>query len=98
MTTTLELPGLGEASTRARPGVLVEAKLQDWNLSYEYVAEFPLEKIRIVDWTQVRSATEHAGADKESLAEFRIQMTKGAVYPPVIVMEPTSCSTTATTG
>ena len=87
MTTTLELPGLESVDPRAA-GVLVEAKLQDWNLSYEYVAEFPLEKIRIVDWTQVRSATEHAGADKESLAEFRIQMTKGAVYPPVIVMEP----------
>src|SRR6266705_934269 len=69
-------------------GIQIEAKLRDWNLTYDYNPEFPLDEIRVVDWTQVRSATEHAGADKETLAEFRTQMTQGAIYPPIVVMEP----------
>jgi ParB-like chromosome segregation protein Spo0J len=67
-------------------GIQVEAKLRAWNLTYDYNPEFPLDDIRVVDWTQVRTA-EHI-ADKDTLAEFRMQMVQGAVYPPIVVMEP----------
>jgi ParB-like chromosome segregation protein Spo0J len=67
-------------------GIQIEAKLRDWLLTYEYVAEFALDEIRVERWTQVRTA-EHV-ADKDTLAEFRTQMTQGAVYPPIVVMEP----------
>jgi ParB-like chromosome segregation protein Spo0J len=67
-------------------GIQTEAKLHNWNLGYEYVAEFALDEIRVVDWAQVRGA-EHV-ADKDTLAEFRTQMTQGAVYPPIVLMEP----------
>jgi ParB-like chromosome segregation protein Spo0J len=87
VTTTLDEPAPESVDPRTA-GIQVEVKLRDWNLSYEYVAEFPAEKIRSVDWTQVRSATDHAGADKQTLGEFRMQMMQGAVFPPVVIMEP----------
>jgi len=67
-------------------GILTEAKLRDWNLTYEYVEAFDLGEIRVVDWTQVRSAANVA--DKDTLTEFRTQMTQGAVYPPIVIMHP----------
>lgn len=85
MTTTLEQPEL-EAIDPRMAGIQIEAMLRDWNLTYEYNPEFPLDEICVVDWTQVRSA-EHI-ADKETLAEFRTQMTQGAVYPPIVIMDP----------
>ena len=84
---TLEQPELESVDPRA-VGILAEAMLRDWNLTYEYNPAFSLDEIRVVDWTQVRSATEHAGADKETLSEFRTQMAQGAVYPPIIIMHP----------
>lgn len=84
MTTTLDAP-----STDIDPrlaGIQIEAKLRDWNLDYEYVAEFELDKVRVADWAQVRAAA--SIADKDTLAEFRTQMTQGAVYPPIVLMEP----------
>ena len=85
MTSTLDSPAVMEVDPRMA-GIQIEAKLRDWNLTYEYTAEFPLESVRVVDWTQVRTA-EHV-ADKDTLAEFRMQMTQGAVYPPIVIMEP----------
>jgi ParB-like chromosome segregation protein Spo0J len=87
VTTTLDEPALESIDPRT-VGIQIEAKLRDWNLSYEYVPAFPIEKIRAVDWTQVRSSTDHAGVDKQTLGEFRMQMMQGAVYPPIVVMEP----------
>ena len=69
-------------------GIQIEAKLRDWNVTYKYVADFPLDEVRNVDWTQVRDATHHGGADKETLAEFGTQMMQGAIYPPIVIMEP----------
>ena len=85
MTSTLESAALADVDPRMA-GISIEAKLRDWNLSYEYDPEFSLDSIRVVDWTQVRTAANIA--DKETLAEFRTQMTQGAVYPPIVVMEP----------
>jgi ParB-like chromosome segregation protein Spo0J len=84
VTSTLEATPLDVDPRMA--GIQIEAKLRDWNLTYEYVEEFPVAEIRSVDWTQVREA-EHI-ADKDTLAEFRTQMTQGAVYPPIVVMHP----------
>jgi ParB-like chromosome segregation protein Spo0J len=67
-------------------GIQVEAKLREWNLTYEYAAEFPVGEIRTEAWAQVREAAHIA--DKDTLAEFRTQMTQGAVYPPVVLMSP----------
>jgi ParB-like chromosome segregation protein Spo0J len=85
VTTTLEPTAAIDVDPRMA-GIQIEAKLRDWLLTYEYVAEFPLSDIRVVDWTQVREA-QHI-ADKDTLAEFRTQMTQGAVYPPIILMDP----------
>lgn len=85
MTSTLETPVPVDIDPRMA-GIQIEAKLRDWNLTYDYDPDFALAEIRVVDWTQVRTA-EHI-ADKDTLAEFRTQMTQGAVYPPLVVMEP----------
>lgn len=85
MKATLEQPELESVDPRA-VGILVEAKLRDWNLTYEYVESFDLSAIRVVDWTQVRAAEQVA--DKDTLAEFRTQMTQGAIYPPIVIMHP----------
>lgn len=76
-------------STEVEPrllGISAEAKLRDWKIPYEYVAEYPLAEIKSVDWTQVRE-TAHI-ADKDIVAEFRTQMSQGAVFPPIIIMNP----------
>jgi ParB-like chromosome segregation protein Spo0J len=67
-------------------GIQIEAKLRDWKIPYEYVAEYPLADVKNVDWTQVRE-DEHL-EDKETLAEFRTQMSQGTVYPPIVIMDP----------
>ena len=67
-------------------GIQIEAKLADWSILYEYVPDFAVADIRVVEWTQVRDEA-HLG-DKDTLAEFRTQMAHGAVYPPVILMHP----------
>jgi ParB-like chromosome segregation protein Spo0J len=85
VTSTLETPVPVDIDPRMA-GIQIEAKLRDWNLTYDYDPDFALAEIRVVDWTQVRTA-EHI-ADKDTLAEFRTQMTQGAVYPPLVVMEP----------
>jgi ParB-like chromosome segregation protein Spo0J len=85
VTATLEQPELESTDPRA-VGLLTEAKLRDWNLTYDYVEAFDLSEIRVVDWTQVRTA-EHI-ADKDTLTEFRTQMTQGAIYPPIVIMHP----------
>ena len=85
MTTTLDTPAALEIDPRVA-GIQIEAKLRDWNLSYEYKPEFAIGEIRNVDWTQVREATHIA--DKDTLAEFQTQMSQGAVYPPIVIMHP----------
>lgn len=67
-------------------GVQTEAKLQEWNLAYEYVPEFPIADLRSVDWTQVRGGSNVA--DKETISQFRTQLIQGAVFPPIVIMDP----------
>lgn len=67
-------------------GVLIEAKLRDWNLPYEYVADFPMADIRSVDWTQVRIGANVI--DGDTVGEFRTHMSHGAVFPPIVLMDP----------
>lgn len=87
MSTTLEAPPGADVDPRLA-GIQVEAKLNMWNLAYEYVAEFPIAEIRVQDWAQVRGA-EHIGIhDKETLSEFTTQMAQGAVYAPIVIMDP----------
>lgn len=67
-------------------GIQIEAKLRDWNITYDYVPAYPLDEIRAAEWAQVRESVHLQ--DKETLAEFRTQMTQGAVYPPILLMDP----------
>lgn len=84
MTTTLDTTPMDVDPRMA--GIQIEAKLRDWNLTYEYVEEFPVAEIRAEAWAQVRE--EAHIADKETLAEFRTQMAQGATYPPIVLMHP----------
>ena len=93
MTTTVEpVAEPMEATSTPEPldprtlGVQIEAKLVEWHLAYTYNPRLPLRDIRVADWIQVREAAHIA--DKESLAEFVVQMREGAVYPPIVVMKP----------
>jgi hypothetical protein len=67
-------------------GVQIEAKLAEWHLEYQYGPKFPLQDIRVAPWAQVRE--EQHIADKDSLNEFVVQMKEGAVYPPIVLMDP----------
>lgn len=89
MTTIVEAPTEAVEQAEVDPrtlGVLVEAKLVEWGLAYEYKPKYPVQDIRIADWAQVRE--EQHIADKDSLSEFVVQMREGAVYPPVVLMQP----------
>jgi len=85
VTTTLDVPTSQDIDPRSA-GIMIEALIRQWNLEYDYNPEFPLEELRVVDWTQVRD--DAAIHDKETLAEFRTQMAQGAVYPPIVLMDP----------
>jgi ParB-like chromosome segregation protein Spo0J len=88
MTAIIEQPG-GETPIDVQPrllGIQAEAKLREWNIPYEFVPDYPVADVKSVDWTQVRN--EAHLEDKETLAEFRTQMSQGAVYPPIVLMEP----------
>jgi ParB-like chromosome segregation protein Spo0J len=67
-------------------GVLVEAKLQEWNISYEYVPAMEIDALEVVEVAQVR-ATEHRW-NREQVEEYRQHMAAGAVFPPIVVMAP----------
>lgn len=63
-----------------------EAKLREWNLSYEIVAEFEIDKIRRDPSVQVRSG-QHI-APKERVDEYVQQMKNGAQFPPILLYKP----------
>lgn len=67
-------------------GVLVEAKLQEWNIPYEYVPAFQLDQLEVVEVAQVRTAEHRVHA--EQVEEYRHHMESGAVFPPLVVMGP----------
>lgn len=76
---------LFEQATPRTAGLMVEAKLREWNLSYEYVEDFPVKDVRSVDWTQVRSGGNVF--DGDTVGEFRTHMAHGAVFPPIVLMD-----------
>ncbi len=63
-----------------------EAKLREWNLSYEIVPEFEIDKIRRDPTVQVRSG-QHI-APKERVDEYAQQMRNGAQFPPILLYKP----------
>lgn len=87
MSAVMEYPEDGgfENTPRLR-GIHFEAKLREWAIPYSYVEDFDLSAIQVVETAQVRDS-EHR-YDAETAAEYREQMGAGAVFPPIIVMEP----------
>jgi len=64
----------------------LEAKLREWNLGYELVAEFEIDKIRRDPSVQVR-AGQHI-APKDRVDEYTQQMKNGAQFPPILLYKP----------
>lgn len=69
-----------------KAGIQIEAKLVAWTVPYEYVPAFPIGDLKNPEWAQVRVGENLS--DKETLAQFRTQMSGGAVFPPLVVMAP----------
>lgn len=67
-------------------GVLIEAKLQNWNIAYDYIPAFDLDHLEVVEVAQVRFA-EHR-VNPAQVEEYRQQMLNGAMFPPLVVMHP----------
>lgn len=65
-------------------GVSIEAKLQEWGLSYDYEPAYDLGQLEIADYTQVRKS--EGRIDPEQADEYKRQMENGAVFPPIVVM------------
>lgn len=90
MSTTVKQPeqeiAAAEELDPRRVGIQYEAKLRDWLIPYTYVAEFPVADVENVPWTQVRQAAGHL--NKDTVSEYRTQMAQGAVFPPIVIMQP----------
>jgi hypothetical protein len=63
--------------------VLLEARLEEWNVPFELVADFELKDIKSKDYSQVRTP-EHR-APKESVEQYALQMANGAMFPPIVL-------------
>ena len=66
-------------------GVMTEAKLIEWNITYEYVAEYPIADVKVVDSTQIRSAEHRVSQDQAD--EYAAQMKNGAIFPPIVLTD-----------
>jgi hypothetical protein len=64
----------------------LEAKLKEWQLSYNVDREFPIDQIRVSDDAQVRKVKEIAPAAR--VQEYAMQMRNGAVFPPILLRKP----------
>ena len=97
MTTVLDAPRVDDSPEPEQPqlldleltdprkvGIQVEAKLQQWNVPYEYDPAVPVDSIKFVESAQVRR--EEAGAYKEQVEEYAEQMRNGAVFPPIVLL------------
>jgi hypothetical protein len=60
------------------------AKLREWNLTYEIVADFALDRVRRDDESQVRQLAHIAPALR--VEEYAQQMRNGAMFPPILLM------------
>lgn len=64
----------------------VEAKFLEWNVDYRHEPEFPVDKMRLADWAQVRFEANRA--PKDIVEEYRVHMSNGAAFPPIVLMSP----------
>lgn len=79
--TLLEDPAMGE---ELRRDVRVESLLRDWNLEYEFEADYPVDKVDSTeDVLQVRNENHRAPA--ENVDEYATQMRGGALFPPIVL-------------
>ncbi len=65
--------------------VQIEARLEEWNVPFDFDEAFPLNKIQTKAYTQVRQA-EHR-APKENVEQYALQMGNGAIFPPIILAQ-----------
>lgn len=67
-------------------GVLFEAKLQEWNIPYSYDPAYPIAGLKNVAAVQARGDMNIGNAER--VEEYRQHMQAGAVFPPLVVMDP----------
>jgi len=83
MSATLLEESTDMADSDLRRDVRIEGVLRDWNLEFEFAAEYPLKKIDAgAHETQVRSS-EHR-APRDMVDEYANQMRGGALFPPMV--------------
>ncbi|HEY2332965.1 MAG TPA: ParB N-terminal domain-containing protein [Acidimicrobiales bacterium] len=63
--------------------IALEALLDEWNVPYELVDGVELSEIQTKDYSQVRNS-EHR-APKENVEQYALQMSNGAVFPPIVL-------------
>ena len=63
-----------------------EALFAQWNIPVELNQDFPIDDIRRLDGAQVRDLGHVAPA--EGVQEYAMQMSSGALFPPIVLMKP----------
>lgn len=81
MTDTVTNPAL--ELTARQIGALVEAKLIEWAIPYNYVADYEIADVRNLPDVQVRAA-EHIAAD-DQVEQYAEHMKQGVTFPPIVV-------------
>jgi ParB-like chromosome segregation protein Spo0J len=76
-------PKLKIAVRKDGQDTLVEKLLDDWQLPWELVSEYPLDEIDVKEATQVRTVAHRAPADR--VQEYELHLANGAVFPPLVV-------------
>lgn len=64
----------------------LEAKLREWNLTYEVNREYPIDKVERSGAAQVRLTSHIAPALR--VEEYTQQMRNGAIFPPILLRAP----------
>lgn len=65
-------------------GVLIEARLVEWHIDYEYDPAVPVADLKKVGQAQVRFV-EHQH-DKATVEEYATLMRQGVVFPPLVLL------------
>ena len=81
----MEIVSMSQQIDARKIGVMIEAKLIEWNIAYEYVADYPVAAAKVVDGTQIRSA-EHRVSEQQA-DEYAAQMKNGAIFPPIVLTD-----------
>ena len=88
MTTLLEEPAMADETAELYRDMRIEGLLREWNLDFDFDAEYPLRKIDVQTDTQVR-LPEHR-APRDTVEEFTTQM-RGQLahdrisFPPLVL-------------